>query len=307
VTGSVPRTPRAAIADAARVLAQAGLASPRVEAELLAAHVLGVPRSRLALADGLDAAALDRYRELVARRAARVPLQHLTGVTAFRHLEFAVGPGVFIPRPETELLVSWALSRPDLPAAPVVADLCAGTGAIALSVAHELPAARVYAVERDPDALAWLRRNAAARAAAGDPPVTIVQGDVTDPASTSTLDGRVDVLLCNPPYVPEGTPVPPEVGEHDPHAAVFGGPDGLAVIRPVVARAAALLRPGGLLAIEHDDSHGRAVPDLLHAAGAFEAVADHADLAGRARFATARRRRSGGFGTLGHRDALRLP
>lgn len=289
------KTAREALADATRALTAAGLPSPRVDAELLAVHVLGVPRGRLALVDGFDEAGLRRYRELVARRATRVPLQHLTGTAAFRHIELAVGAGAFVPRPETELLVSWALSVPDLPAAPVVVDLCAGTGAIALSVANELPGARVYAVERDPDALAWLRRNATARAAAGDPPVTVVAGDVTEPATTSILDGRVDVLLCNPPYVPDGTPVPPEVSGHDPDAAVFGGPDGLAVIRPVIVRAAALLRAGGVVAIEHDDSHGHALPELLRAAGAFDAVADHTDLAGRPRFAT---------GTLAHRDAV---
>jgi release factor glutamine methyltransferase len=289
VSRSVLKTARDAITEATRALAAAGLASPRVDAELLAAHVLGIARGRLPLADGFDRAALDRYRDLVDRRARRVPLQHLTGTAAFRHLDLAVGPGAFVPRPETEELVSWALSVAGLPPAPVVVDFCSGTGAIALAVAQELPGARVYAVERDPRALEWLRANASARAAAGDPPVTILPGDVTDPATTSTLDGRVDVLLCNPPYVPDGTPVPPEVAEHDPDAAVFGGPDGLAVIRPVIVRAATLLRPGGVLGIEHDDTHGRTVPDLLRAAGAFDAVAGHRDLAGRPRFATARR------------------
>jgi release factor glutamine methyltransferase len=281
------KTAREAIADATRVLACAEVGSPRVDAELLAAYVLGIPRGRLAVADGFDPAGLDRYRELVARRAGRVPLQHLTGSAAFRHLELAVGPGVFVPRPETELLVSWALAR--APEHPTVLDLCSGTGAIALSVAQELPGATVYAVERDPHALEWLRRNASTRAQAGDPPIAVIEGDVADPASTSTLDGRVDVLLCNPPYVPEGTPVPPEVGAHDPHAAVFAGPDGLGVIRAVIARAVALLRPGGIFAVEHDDSHDRAVTDLLRAAGVFAEVADHRDLAGRPRYATALR------------------
>jgi release factor glutamine methyltransferase len=289
VSRSVLKAARGAIADAAGVLAAAGVPSPQVDAELLAAHVLGVPRGRLALAPGFDQASLYRYRELVHSRAQRVPVQHLTGVTGFRYLELAVGPGVFIPRPETEELVSWAISVPDLPAEPVVVDLCAGTGAIALSVAHELPGARVYAVERDSQALGWLRRNASARAAAQDPPICVVEGDVSDPALLSALAGQVEMLLCNPPYVPAGTPVDPEVAEHDPRAAVFAGPDGLAVIRPVLDRAADLLRPGGVLAVEHDDSHGRAVPDLLRSAGVFGDVADHADLAGRPRFATARR------------------
>jgi release factor glutamine methyltransferase len=165
----------------------------------------------------------------------------------------------------------------------VVVDLASGSGAIAVSVATECPAATVYAVERSPAALDWLRRNASGV------PVRIVEGDVTDPTVLSDVDGQVDLVLCNPPYVPDGSPVDPEVREHDPAEAVFGGPDGLAVIRPLLARVAALLRPGGAVGIEHDDSHGEAVPALLRAAGAFEAVEDHFDLAGRPRFATARR------------------
>jgi release factor glutamine methyltransferase len=171
-----------------------------------------------------------------------------------------------------------------------VVDLCSGSGAIALAVAHEVPAAEVVAVERSAAALDWLRRNAAERVAAGDRPVRVVAADVTDPALLTELTGRVDVLLGNPPYVPRGTVVPPEVAGHDPDEAVFGGPDGLAVVRPLVRQAARLLAPGGVLAVEHDDTHGTAVPELIAADGRFEAVADHADLAGRARFATARRR-----------------
>jgi release factor glutamine methyltransferase len=170
-----------------------------------------------------------------------------------------------------------------------VVDLCSGSGAIALAVAHEVPEARVYAVERSPDALEWLRRNAAERAAAGDRPIEVVAGDVTDPAVLCELEGRVDVVLCNPPYVPDAAPVAPEVADHDPAEAVFGGPDGLSIIRPVVARAAALLGSGGVVGIEHDDSHGVAVPDLLRADGRFTQVRDERDLADRPRFATARR------------------
>nr|QLJ97694.1 peptide chain release factor N(5)-glutamine methyltransferase [Micromonospora carbonacea] len=301
--GSERRQPTVAVARAARLLATAGIESPRVEAELLAAHVLGVPRGRLALADRLSPDQLERYDALVARRVAREPLQHLTGKAAFRHLELAVGPGVFVPRPETELLAGWGVDQARLRACdptagggqgatggPLVVDLCSGSGAIALAVAQEAPAARVVAVERSPAALAWLRRNAADRAAAGDRPVEVVAADVTDPGLLGELVGRVDVLLCNPPYVPRAVQVPPEVAAHDPDEAVFGGADGLDVIRPVLARAAQLLRPGGVLGVEHDDTHGAAVPALLAADGRYEEIVEHRDLAGRPRFATARRR-----------------
>src|SRR5262249_50205581 len=154
-----------------------------------------------------------RFAELVTCRAARHPVQHLTGRAPFRWLELAVGPGVFIPRPETELLVGWGLAQLAGADRPLVVDLCSGTGAIALSIAHEHPGADVYAVEHQPEALEWLRRNASGA------PVAIVDGDVTDPATLSTMDGQVDLVLCNPPYVPVGTPVQPEVGEHDPYPA----------------------------------------------------------------------------------------
>ncbi|GAA4675094.1 hypothetical protein Prum_030090 [Phytohabitans rumicis] len=194
---------------------------------------------------------------------------------------------MFVPRPETELLAGWGISviRPGA----VVVDLCSGSGAIALAVANEAPGARVYAVERSPSALAWLRRNAGARAAAADPPIEVVEGDATDPAVLAELDGTVDLVLCNPPYVPAGVAVPVDVADHDPAEAVFAGPDGLSVIRPVLARAAALLRPGGFFGVEHDDTHGVAVPDLLRADGRFIDIDDHRDLAGRPRYATASR------------------
>ena len=270
------------VAAAAEELAEAGVASPRVDAELLAAHVLEVPRGRLALIETLRPDQLHRYTTLVAERARRIPLQHLLGAAAFRHLELTVGDGVFVPRPETELLAGWGIER-TAPGA-VVVDLCSGTGAIALAVADESRAARVLAVERSPVALDYLRRNAIAF-----PTVEVVDGDVTDPGLLTAEHGRADVVLCNPPYVPDGTEVPPEVADHDPAEAVFGGADGLAVIRPVIALAAALLRPGGVVGIEHDDVHGEAVPALLRADGRFDQVTGHADLTGRPRFATARR------------------
>ncbi|GHJ51873.1 release factor glutamine methyltransferase [Nonomuraea sp. TT08I-71] len=291
--GSERERPSRAVARAARALAAAGVEAPRAEAELLAAHVLEVPRGRLALADGLTPAQRDRLDTLVDRRVAREPLQHLTGVAGFRHLELAVGPGVFVPRPETELLAGWGIEQARRSPAPLVVDLCSGSGAIALAVAQELPSARVVAVERSPSALDWLRRNAAGRAAAGDRPIEVVAADVTDPGLLADLVGRVDVLLCNPPYVPRSVVVPPEVAGHDPDEAVFGGADGLDVIRPVVGRAAALLRPGGVLGVEHDDTHATAVPALLAADGRYERVEEHRDLVGRPRYATASRRADG--------------
>jgi release factor glutamine methyltransferase len=243
---------------------------------------------------------LNRFRDLVHQRAQHVPLQHLTGVAGFRYLELAVGPGVFIPRPETELLAGWGIEVARQLGAPTVVDLCSGSGAIALAVAHEVRTATVYAVEQSPAALTWLRRNAADRAAAGDPAIEVVEGDVTDPATLSTLDGLVDVVLCNPPYVPRGSAIPPEVADHDPDAALFGGPDGLEVIRPVIARAAALLRPGGWVGIEHDDAHGAAVPELLATGGHFTQIADNLDLAGRPRYAVARR---GPCGDIQHNES----
>ncbi|MEU0153195.1 peptide chain release factor N(5)-glutamine methyltransferase [Micromonospora fulviviridis] len=291
--GSERERPSLVVARAARALAAAGVEAPRAEAELLAAYVLEVPRGRLALADGFTAAQCDRLDTLVDRRVAREPLQHLTGTAGFRHLELAVGPGVFVPRPETELLAGWGIEQARRWPAPLVVDLCSGSGAVALAVAQELPSARVVAVERSPAALDWLRRNAAERAAAGDRPIEVVAADVTDPGLLADLVGRVDVLLCNPPYVPRSVVVPPEVAGHDPDEAVFGGADGLDVIRPVVGRAAALLRPGGLVGVEHDDTHATAVPALLAADGRYERVEEHRDMVGRPRYATASRRADG--------------
>jgi release factor glutamine methyltransferase len=277
------------LGDAARRLAEAGVESPRVDAELLLAHVLGVPRGRLLTLDeaaGDDAA---RFAELVGQRADRVPLQHLTGRAAFRHLELAVGPGVFVPRPETEQLTGWALERLAGLDGPIVVDLGSGSGAIALSIAHEHPGARVTAVERDPGAIAWTRHNAMARVAAGDTAVGVVAGDMTDPALLSELDGRVAVVVSNPPYVPDDAVLPREVADHDPPLALWGGPDGLDVVRGMLTVAARLLHPGGWLGIEHADQQGTALPAVVRAHGAFTDVEDHPDLSGRPRFTTARR------------------
>lgn len=277
---------RLAISEATRILEQAGVASPRVDAELLAAYVLGIERGRLPMVPLVDPAVIETLRVLVGRRAAREPLQYLTGTAAFGPVSVDVGPGVFVPRPETELLLQWGLQAIEDIAAPLVVDLCTGSGALALAVAHARPDAEVHAVECDPVALSWARRNLDAHCSR----VALHAGDVADPALLASYDGMAHLVLCNPPYVPEGTPVPPEVGEHDPPVAVFAGPDGLSVIRDVVRTSARLLADGGALAIEHDESHGDDVVALLAERRVLTAAADHVDLAGRPRFATARRR-----------------
>ena len=269
---------------AAARLAEAGVASPRVDAELLVAHVLGVTRGRLLLADPPDEAQRAALEALVARRAAREPLQHLLGTAVLGPVEVAVGPGVFVPRPETEVLLERALRTLDA-GPPIVVDLCTGTGALALAVARARPDAVVHAVETAPEALTWAGSNLAGSG------VTLHDADVTRPGVLAALDGTVDLVTCNPPYVPEGLAVPPEV-HADPHGAVFAGPDGLDVIRPVAALAHRLLRPGGAVALEHDDSHPAAVRAVLAAAG-FADVTTHDDLTGRPRVATALRRIQG--------------
>lgn len=261
-----------------------------MDAELLAAHVLGVERGRLPLVPLVDPPVVEALRKLVLRRAARVPLQHLTGTAMMGGVELAVGPGVFVPRPETELLLMWGLAvLADVPQ-PLVVDLCTGSGALALAVAHARPDAQVHAVDKAPAALGWARRNADARVLTGDTAIMLHAGDVTDPDLLGTLDGMAHLVLCNPPYVPAGTPVPPEVSRHDPAEAVFAGRDGLAVIRDVVRTGTRLLREGGGIAIEHDDSHAESVLALLTARRVLIDETGHLDLAGRPRFATARRR-----------------
>ncbi|MGH6913090.1 MAG: N5-glutamine methyltransferase family protein, partial [Stackebrandtia sp.] len=213
--------------------------------------------------------------------ARRRPLQHLTGSAGFWRFDLAVGPGVFIPRPETELLAEWALRSLQGVERPTAVDLCAGSGAIAKAILCDRPDATVYAVEADDAAAAWLRRNLADTSAA------VVRGDAVAGETLAELDGTCDAVLSNPPYVPTHVVTGPEVAA-DPPSAVYAGADGLDVIRPLAPRCAALLRPGGVVAIEHDETHGQAVVALLRSAGLVD-VADHRDLAGRPRFATARR------------------
>jgi release factor glutamine methyltransferase len=286
--GRVPL--RLAVMEAEKVLADAGIATPRVDAELLAAHVLGVERGKLLMRPLVEPEAVTRIGELVERRAAREPLQHLMGATVFGPVTVAVGRGVFTPRPETELLLEWGLAQLADRPNPLVVDLCTGTGALALGVAARRPDAVVHAVEADPAALTWAGRNLADHVAAGGTPIALHHADVRSPDLLLELEAHVDLVLCNPPYVPDGAVLPPEVVDWDPPGAVFAGPDGLDVIRPVIAASAPLLRYGGALAIEHDDTHGEVVPALLRRRRVLTDVEEHLDLAGRPRFATARRR-----------------
>ncbi len=287
----VSRQPlRLAVLEAERILADAGVASPRTDAELLAAYVLGVERGRLPMVPLVDPPVVESLRKLVTERARRVPLQHLTGSAALGGVEVAVGPGVYVPRPETELLLTWGLELLEGIDSPLVIDLCTGSGALALAVAHARPDAEVHAVEADQVALSWARRNADTRADAGDTAIWLHFGDVTDNTLLAQFDGMAHLVLANPPYVSFSAQVEPEVARHDPHGAVFAGVDGLAVIRDVVRNGVRLLREGGGIAIEHDDGHGEAVPGLLAQRRVLTDVADHHDLAGRPRYATARRR-----------------
>jgi release factor glutamine methyltransferase len=282
---------RTAVRSATERLAAAGVDSPEHDARALAVHVLGLGRpSDLLMVDDLQPQQATAYDELVARRADRVPLQHLTGSVGFRHIVLEVGPGVFVPRPETESVVQWALDavRAEGWRSPLCVDLCTGSGTIAFALANELPGATVHAVERDPDALAWTRRNAASRVAAGDPEVHLHLGSAED--ALPELDGQLDLVISNPPYVAttEAHIPDPEVLDHDPGIALWAGEDGLDVIRLVEQAARRLLKPGGLLVVEHSDRQGRSAPALLEACGGWTEVADHRDDAGRDRFVTAR-------------------
>lgn len=263
-------------------LAAAGVASPRIDAELLAAHVAGVDRSRLMFLDDPGEPFEHAYDELVAARSRRIPLQHLVGTAPFGPLTVAVGPGVFIPRPETEALLEWACAQ-QLPGDPLIVDLCTGSGALALALAARWPDARVLAVENSPAALEFARRNAAGTG------VEILDADVTTPGLLPELDARVDLLVSNPPYIPDAAVLEPEVAEHDPATALFGGPDGMSVIRPIVTLAARWLRDGAACAVEHDDTTSELCVEAFAGDGHFTEVTARRDLAGRPRFVTATR------------------
>jgi release factor glutamine methyltransferase len=272
---------RSAIDSATTLLADAGIDSARYDAEELAAHVAGTERGRLSLLGPPDDTFFDHYNAAVAARSRRVPLQHLTGTAAFGPLTLSVGPGVFIPRPETEAMLEWAVAQA-LPAKPVVVDVCTGSGALALALARHWPGARVIGLDDSDAALAYARRNAAGTT------VEFVRADVTHSGVLTELEGHVDLVVSNPPYVPDGAELEPEVIDHDPPHAVFGGPDGMAVIPAVARLAGRLLRPGGLFAVEHDDTTSSMTAETIGSTELFDDVVARTDLTGRPRFVTAR-------------------
>jgi len=273
---------RRVIDSATAILADAGIDSARFDAEQLAAHLAGTDRGRLALIETPDQEFFDRYQEAVVTRSQRVPLQHLTGTVSFGPVELNVGPGVFIPRPETEAMFEWATAQ-QLPARPVIVDLCTGSGALAVALAAHRPQARVVAIDDSQAALDYARRNAEGTG------VELLQADVIAAGLLPELDGLVDLVVANPPYVPDGTALEPEVARHDPAHAVFGGRDGMAVIPAIAGLAARWLRPGGLLAVEHDDATSDLTAETISGTDRFEAITAHHDLTGRPRFVTARR------------------
>ncbi|MEO8750131.1 MAG: peptide chain release factor N(5)-glutamine methyltransferase [Allobranchiibius sp.] len=279
-------TVREILSAAATRLGEAGVVSAASDAAILLAHAWGVELAEVHRAQVLDrrpdVAVLTRFADLVSERASRIPLQHLTGRAPFRHLELAVGPGVFVPRPETEMLVDLVASHLQH-GSPTVVDLCTGSGALAFAVKQEFPQTLVYAVELSKEAVAWAQLN---RQLLGLD-VDIRQGDAT--SAFDDLVGQVDVVLSNPPYIPDGmVPIDPEVRDHDPHLALFGGSaDGLAIPVQVAARAARLLRPGGRLAMEHAATQGKSLPEAILAQGYWSEVEDHHDLTDAARVTVA--------------------
>lgn len=276
------------LSEAAAVLETAGVPSPRVDAELLAAHVLGISRGRLAtlvmMGESFASADAENYARLVDRRATRVPLQHLTGVAHFRYLDLSVGPGVFVPRPETESVVQLAIDAARGLEHPLMVDLGTGSGAIAGSLAHEVPGARVHAVELSDDAFPYAARNLAPLG------VNLVQGDLAH--AFAELDGACDVVVSNPPYIPaNAVPREPEARDHDPHMALYGGgADGMVLPRAAAATAARLLHPGGFFVMEHAEVQAAAMSAMFAASGDWEQVTTHLDLTGRDRATSGIRR-----------------
>ena len=289
----MPSDLKAVISKATALLVQAQVSSPQVDAELLLAHVVGIQRSQLLTVVDLTDEQVSDFEMLVARRANRVPLQHLTGVAYFRHLELSVGPGVFVPRPETELLVEAAIKHLKTVDHPRIAvDLCAGSGSIALSIALEVPGTTVHAVELSDDAFKWLTHNVvdhAAKLEAIDSHVIVHHGNAGDPSLLNDLANQVDAVVSNPPYIPsEMIPRDPEARDHDPAIALFSGIDGLDVAREVVLVAADLLKPGGFIGIEHADVQGESMPALFNAQpNTWTEVKDNLDYNQLPRFTTA--------------------
>lgn len=276
------RTLGEAVRDATTILDQAGVASPLNDARLIAAHLLGCGPLNVALylRDGVPAG----FDEAVARRARREPLQHILGRAPMGALDLHVGPGVFVPRPETEVLADWAVRQARGVAEPVVVDLCTGSGALAAYLAHELVDAHITAVELDEQAAAWAARNFHEFT----PGVELVMGDATDPTLLPQLHGQVDILVTNPPYVPETSDLEPEVYS-DPHIAVFSGESGMDMIVEMIHLIHVLLKPGGVVGLEHDDTTSGQVQAVFNRHGGFTDVAVLKDLSGRARFVTASR------------------
>lgn len=286
----MPTTIRTARERALARLADAGVPGAEVDVELLLGHVLGVSRGEVQAKVAMDAmladAKSDEFDALVVRRATREPLQHITGTAPFRHRELFVGPGVFVPRPETELVAQFAIDALHAAAepTPLAVDLGTGSGAIAIALATEVPHARVFAVELSPDAHAWAARNVEASGATN---LELRLGDMTD--AFPDLDGRVAVVISNPPYVPtDAIPRDPEVRLFDPAMALYGGEDGLDLVRALSLTAQRLLHPGGTLVIEHGELQGAQIRALLTADG-WRATATHPDLLGRDRATTALR------------------
>jgi release factor glutamine methyltransferase len=279
-----------ALRDAVELLTRAGVTSPDVDAELLIGFVLGMSRGEVqakAITGAAVAAADDAtITALVERRAAREPLQHITGRAPFRSLELAVGPGVFVPRPETEQVAQFAIDalRAAAGPEPIAVDLGTGSGAIAIALATEVPHARVYGVENSPEAFTWTRQNFRESGADNAHAVFI------DLASAlAELDGTVAVVISNPPYIPLGAiPRDPEVRLFDPEHALYGGEDGLDVVRQVSRTARRLLHPGGTLVLEHGELQAAAIAGIL-AADSWRAIASHPDFLGRDRATTALR------------------
>jgi len=288
-------TNRDVLVDAERRLQRAEIDNPAVDAAEILAFVLGVTRNRLHLHDDIGDETRIAFERLLAKRLNRIPLQHLTGVAPFRHIELAVGPGVFIPRPETELVTEAAIRHLTECIEPIAVDLCAGSGAIAISLAFEVPGTRVTAVELSADAFPWLTENV--QRIHTKLPVTVVNADATDEQIPELvgLIGMCDVVTCNPPYIPAGmVPRDPEVRDHEPEMALYGGNDGLDVVRGILGNAALLLKSGGLLVIEHADVQGPdsdtgSVVDVVQKSGFFANVNDRQDYNQRPRFTVATR------------------